>query len=69
MPVFIWGNDNTLIVQDSFKYYWFVAIPLTLAVFIVWTIAMLLPWRVWLSKSRSRLGDLEARVELTSISS
>lgn len=54
MPVFNWDNDGSPIVKDGFKYYWAVAMPLTFLVFIVWAMAMLLPWRTWISKTELR---------------
>jgi hypothetical protein len=63
MPVFNWDNDGTLVVNHGFKYYCAIALPLTFLVFVAW----LLPWRLWLSKARSRSSQPEIRIELTHI--
>jgi hypothetical protein len=53
MPVFEW-DGNTPIIKLRFKYYWAVTVPLTLFVLLLWALAMLLPWKSWLSKLKKR---------------
>lgn len=62
MPLFNWDGDGTPTIKDGFKYYWAIAIPLTVLVLGVWAGAMLLPWRVWLKKMRAESSndDVEA---------
>ena len=50
MPMFDWDINGDLIVKIGFKYYWAVAMLLTLVVLVTWGIATLLPWRAWLTK-------------------
>jgi hypothetical protein len=61
MPVFNWDGGNIPIIKDGFKYYWAIAIPLTLFVLLMWAASMLLPWRRWLSGvlSQNEKGDIE----------
>jgi Mg2+ and Co2+ transporter CorA len=65
MPVFDW-DGNTLIVKPGFKYYWAVTAPLTLFVLLSWSLAMLLPWKSWLSTIKGGRKALNRDVELTS---
>jgi Mg2+ and Co2+ transporter CorA len=52
MPLYNW-DDNTLpVIKDGFKYYWAITIPLTVLVLVLWALAMLLPWALWLSYVR-----------------
>lgn len=67
MPVFNWDDDGTPVVKEGFKYYWATAIPLTFLVLALWALAMLLPWRAWLPKFRSRLEQPELGIGLTTI--
>lgn len=64
MPLFNWNDDGKPVVKDGFRYYWAIAIPLTVLVLGMWAGALLLPWRGWLSKrrvkGRDRAGDVEA---------
>jgi hypothetical protein len=62
MPFFNWDGGDLPIVKDGFKYYWAIAIPLTLLVLLIWAASMLLPWRRWLSeiKCRYEKDDVEA---------
>jgi len=58
MPFFNWEGGDLPVLKDGFKYYWAVAIPLTLLVLCVWVGSMLLPWRRWMGKKQR--GDVEA---------
>jgi hypothetical protein len=64
MPLFDWdrGGNGKLVVKDEFRYYWAIAIPLTVLVLGTWAASMLLLWRVWLRRVRVGSGseDLEA---------
>ncbi|PMD28482.1 hypothetical protein NA56DRAFT_15504 [Hyaloscypha hepaticicola] len=63
MPVFNWDGDAMPVIKRGFGYYWAVTVPLTILVLISWGMAMLLPWRVWISRfngrSRTRGCDTE----------
>jgi hypothetical protein len=61
MPFFNWDGGDLPVLKDGFKYYWAVAIPLTLLVLCVWVGSMLLPWRRWMCKKQRR--DVEANGE------
>jgi hypothetical protein len=50
MPVFNWDGDDVPVVSKGFGYYWAVAVPLTVLVLVSWGLAMLLPWRDWMSR-------------------
>jgi hypothetical protein len=52
MPFFNWDSDGSPVVKAGFKYYWAVAIPLTVLVLVVWAAAVVLPWRKWLPKNQ-----------------
>ncbi|TVY43824.1 hypothetical protein LOCC1_G004859 [Lachnellula occidentalis] len=48
MPLFNWDNNAHPLFNDNFKYYWAIAIPLTLFVLFLWGLSVWLPWKVWL---------------------
>lgn len=54
MPVFSWDGNEVPAVNAGFGYYWAVAVPLTVLVLVFWGVAMLFPWRKWLSRFRRR---------------
>jgi hypothetical protein len=58
MPFFNWDGGDLPVLKDGFKYYWAVAIPLTLLVLCVWVGSMLLPWRRCMGKKQGL--DVEA---------
>jgi hypothetical protein len=62
MPLFNWDDDELPILKSRFKYYWAIAIPLTIFVLLVWALAMFFPWRDWIIRRRahSKRRDLEA---------
>lgn len=64
MPLFNWDGNGLPVIKDGFRYYWAIAIPLTVLVLAMWAIAMLLPWRMWLRKMRKRAGDFESVKEI-----
>jgi Mg2+ and Co2+ transporter CorA len=64
MPMFDW-DGNTPIIKPGFKYYWAVTAPLTLFVLLSWALAMLLPWKLWLSMVNRGRRDSNGEVELT----
>ena len=49
MPLFNWDNSTHPVVKDSFKYYWAIAVPLTILVLFLWGLSVWLPWKDWLS--------------------
>jgi hypothetical protein len=61
MPLFNWDGDGLPVIKDGFRYYWAIAIPLTVLVLLVWTLAMALPWSNWWQslKRKSGQGDPE----------
>jgi hypothetical protein len=63
MPMFDWDNDGSPTVKSGFKYYWAIAIPLTFLVLLLWSLAVLLPWRSWLPRP-SKFGLRSERREL-----
>jgi Mg2+ and Co2+ transporter CorA len=64
MPVFNW-DGNSPIIKPAFKYYWAVTGPLTLFVLLSWALAMLLPWKLWLSMVNGGRKNSNGEVELT----
>jgi Mg2+ and Co2+ transporter CorA len=64
MPMFDW-DANTPTIKPGFKYYWAVTAPLTLFVLLSWALAMLLPWKLWLSMVNGGRKDSNGEVELT----
>jgi Mg2+ and Co2+ transporter CorA len=55
MPVFDWdAAGNGPVTKKGFKLYWAVTIPVTLAVLMVWGLAMVFPWTTWAEKFRTR---------------
>jgi hypothetical protein len=67
MPVFNWDGGGAPFVKEGFKYYLAVVIPLTFLVLAAWAFAVLLPWRAWLPKFRSRSEPPELGIGLTRI--
>jgi hypothetical protein len=53
MPVFNWDGNGGPISNVGLKYYVAVALPLTSVVLVLWSLAMVLPWRNWLRKLQS----------------
>ncbi|CZR68946.1 uncharacterized protein PAC_18847 [Phialocephala subalpina] len=49
MPFFNWGVDGESVVKSEFRIYWAFAIPLTVMVVLIWAVAVMLPWKRWLS--------------------
>ncbi|TVY85962.1 hypothetical protein LAWI1_G008179, partial [Lachnellula willkommii] len=49
MPLFNWDNNAHPLFNDNFKYYWAIAIPLTLFVLFLWGLSVWLPWKVWVA--------------------
>jgi hypothetical protein len=62
MPFFDWDSDGLPFVKQGFKYYWAIAIPLTVLVLVLWSLSLLLPWSQWWSRmtTRSKQKDLES---------
>ena len=62
MPLFNWDNHDLPITKEGFKYYWAIAIPLTLFVLAVWALPMIVPWKELMIRCRMRakIRDLEA---------
>jgi hypothetical protein len=52
MPVFNWDGNGAPAIKPGFKYYWAVAVPLTILVLGVWALGMLLPWKEWCAKKK-----------------
>jgi hypothetical protein len=59
MPVFNWDGNGMPVIKSGFRYYWLITAPLTMVVLISWGLAMLLPWRNWISKARFRDSAVE----------
>jgi hypothetical protein len=47
MPTFNWDGDGSPIVKPGFRYYWVVTVLVTILVLLLWTLARLLPWKLW----------------------
>jgi hypothetical protein len=63
MPLFDWEGGDVPIIKSGFKFYWAIAIPLTLLVLLIWAAGMLVPWRRLagrISSSSGRKSDVEA---------
>jgi len=64
MPLFNWDNGSHPVIKDSFRYYWAIAVPMTVLVLLLWGLSVWLPWKEWLSgylpKRRGEVG-LEGR--------
>jgi hypothetical protein len=58
--VFNWDGSG-LVVKESFKYYWAIAIPVTVLVLLVWGLSVCLPWKEWLPRGLVREQDREER--------
>jgi Mg2+ and Co2+ transporter CorA len=62
MPLFNWdASEGEAVVKSGFRWYWAIAVPLTVLVLGVWVLAMLLPWRIWIKSLRreEKGGDVE----------
>ncbi|KAG9228050.1 hypothetical protein BJ875DRAFT_529145 [Amylocarpus encephaloides] len=57
MPVIDWSQGPHPTVKLGFKYYWAIAIPVTLLVLVLWGLAVWLPWNLWLSHWFPRRGN------------
>ena len=55
MPLFNWDDGTKPILKSRFKYYWAIAIPLTLFVLCVWCAAMFLPWGEWVERHMAQI--------------
>lgn len=62
MPLLNWDGGDLPVTKKVFKYYWAIAIPLTMLVLLIWAAAMLLPWTRWIAGIRRQMkkDDLEA---------
>ncbi|KAF4624366.1 hypothetical protein G7Y89_g13803 [Cudoniella acicularis] len=49
MLLFNWDTGSHPIIKDSFKYYWAIAVPMTILVLLLWGLSVWLPWKEWLS--------------------
>lgn len=67
MPVFDWDETGRDIVKPSFKYYWAVAIPLTVLVLVSWVISILFPWHSGIARIRERLRTVRHKKEQRNI--
>jgi hypothetical protein len=63
MPVFNWDGNGVPAVKTGFRYYWAVAVPLTILVLASWAIGMLVPWRAWISNLQRSSNGLDQDVE------
>ena len=63
MPVFNWDDNGVPAVKTGFRYYWAVAVPLTILVLASWAMGMLVPWKAWISKIQGNSNGLEQDVE------
>ncbi|PMD67668.1 uncharacterized protein K444DRAFT_606570 [Hyaloscypha bicolor E] len=55
MPVLDWEAEGRPVVKKGFKYYCAVTAPLTLLVLASWGVAMLFPWKKWISRLNESL--------------
>lgn len=46
-------------VKESFKYYWAIAIPVTVLVLLLWGLSVWLPWKEWLPRIFVRQRGME----------
>ena len=61
MPFFNWDGGDVPVIKNGFRYYWAIAIPLTVLVLLVWVMGVLVPWRRLVQRSGSkRRDDFEA---------
>jgi len=62
LPLFNWDEGNFPVVKKGFKYYWAIAIPLTILVLVIWAVAVLLPWKRWRAQflCKTDRSDVEA---------
>jgi hypothetical protein len=59
MPFFNWEQDDRPVIKDGFKYYWAIAIPLTLLVLAIWATGMLLPWQRWFDEAHRKRKEVD----------
>jgi len=55
------------VIKKGFSYYLAVTVPLTILVLVSWGVAMLVPWRKWISRLNGRSRTREHDTELTEI--
>lgn len=55
MPFFVWDSGSP-VLKGGFKWYWAIAIPLTLVVLLLWGLGVWLPWSEWMRRVRFRRG-------------
>jgi len=63
MPLFNWDGGELPVISRGFKYYWVIAIPLTILVLLIWIFVTLVPWASWIQRSKGKMekkGDVEA---------
>jgi hypothetical protein len=58
MPTFNWDGDGAPIIKSGFRYYWAVTVPVTILVLLVWTLARLLPKKLWVERLTEHRRDL-----------
>lgn len=63
MPFFVWdGVAGEPVIKNGFKYYWIIALPLTLAVLLIWGLSIRFPWSEWLRRYRTNLSGEDMEV-------
>ncbi|KAH8772028.1 hypothetical protein F5882DRAFT_506105 [Hyaloscypha sp. PMI_1271] len=67
MPVIDWEAEGMPVVKKGFKYYWAVTAPLTLLVLASWGLAMLFPWKKWISRLIESPQTRGRDIELTGL--
>jgi hypothetical protein len=69
MPVFDWDGVGAPAIKSGFKYYWAVAIPLTILVLTIWALGVSLPWKKWFAKKlgSSKTHHSQVDIELTGV--
>jgi len=60
MPVFEWDEKGAPVMEDGFKYYWVVTLPLMVLLLTIWLLARYLPWSRWFPKASKSWGGDEA---------
>jgi hypothetical protein len=61
MPLFDWDGVDVPVIKSGFKFYWAIAIPLTLLVLLVWAAGMMVPWRRLVGRSN---GSMDRKDEV-----
>ena len=67
MPVIDWEAEGMPVIKEGFKYYWAVTAPLTLLVLASWGLAMLFPWKKWISRLIENPQTRGRDIELTGL--